>query len=276
MNITPTDFEYVSQFAMRKAAIVIDPGKEYLVETRLSPLAKAEGCESLEEYVAKLRIESSISEMHRQAIDALTTNETFFFRDHKPFEMMRKELIPEIIERRKALKTLNIWSAASSTGQEAYSLIMMLNQHFPELKDWKVSIIGTDLSPSALEKARSGSYNQFEVNRGLPAPLLFKNFISEGKNWVIKKELRDQVDFRELNLIQSWPIFPPLDLVLIRNVLIYFDVPTKQSILKKISACLRPEGSLILGSSETTINIDSKWTPMNYQDSVAYKYHKDN
>ncbi|OUW16754.1 MAG: chemotaxis protein CheR, partial [Opitutales bacterium TMED158] len=160
MKISNKDFEFVTEFAMHNAAIVLEPGKEYLVESRLSPLAKENGCETLEEYVAKLRVEASMSVMHRAAIDALTTNETLFFRDFKPFEMLRKEIIPELIENRRKLRRLNIWSAASSTGQEPYSLAMLLREHFPELNDWHVTIVGTDISQSALEKAKAGIFNQ--------------------------------------------------------------------------------------------------------------------
>lgn len=272
MKVLETDFEYIREFALKKAAIVIDPGKEYLVESRLSPLAKQAGMETLDEYIAQMRIESSMSEMHRSAIDALTTNETSFFRDFKPFEMLRKEILPEIIARQGASKRLNIWSAASSTGQEPYTLAMLLKEHFPVLADWSVSIIATDLSKTVLDQAKVGAYSQFEVNRGLPAPYLFKYFDQVDKKWVIKDEIRKMVNFSELNLIRAWPLFPPLDLVMIRNVLIYFDIPTKQSILKNISGCMRPEGRLLLGSSETTVNLDRKWKAIRYEDSVAYQY----
>ncbi|MGK0238064.1 MAG: chemotaxis protein methyltransferase CheR [Candidatus Pelagisphaera sp.] len=276
MKIISKDFEFVTEFAMRKAAIVIEKGKEYLVESRFAPLAKQHGCSSLEEYVAKLRIESSMSEMHRQAIDALTTNETFFFRDFKPYEMLRKDVLPELIEQCRSSRRLNIWSAACSTGQEPYSLAMLLSERFPELETWDVSIFATDLSPTVLDQAKSGTYNQFEVNRGLPAPLLFKYFDSEDKRWRIKKSIRDKVTFKEMNLIQAWPIFPPMDLVLIRNVLIYFNTTTKKTILKKIRACMRPHGKLLLGSSETTVNLDPEWEPVTYDDSVAYRKNESN
>lgn len=272
MQIKELDFNYIVDFAMRQAAIVIDPGKEYLVESRLSPLARKSNCDSLEEYVAKLRLESSISEMKRQAIDALTTNETSFFRDIKPYEMLRKQLIPELIEKRRSVRRLNIWSAACSTGQEPYSLAMLLSEHFPELDNWDVSIIATDLSPTVLEQARAGKYNQFEINRGLPASLLLKYFNSEDRNWVLKDSIRKRVEFREMNLIQAWPMFPPLDLVLIRNVMIYFDFPTKQNILKKIRACMGTHGKLILGSSESTINMETDWESVTYDDSIAYRF----
>jgi len=271
MKIMSKDFEFVTEFAMRKAALVIEKGKEYLVESRFAPLARQHGCSSLEEYVAKLRIESSLSEMHREAIDALTTNETFFFRDFKPYEMLRKDVLPELIEKCRSARRLNIWSAACSTGQEPYSLAMLLSEHFPELETWDVSIYATDLSPTVLDQAKSGTYNQFEVNRGLPAPLLFKYFDSENKRWQIKKSIRDKVTFKEMNLIQAWPILPSMDLVLIRNVLIYFNITTKQTILKKLRACMRPHGKLLLGSSETTVNLDPEWEPVNYDDSVAYR-----
>ena len=271
MSISSADFQYVSDLARRTAALVIEPGKEYLVETRLAPLAKQKGCNSLSDLIDLMRNDRGYTALHASAVDALTTNETFFFRDFHPFEALRKSVIPAVIEKRSAVRKLSVWSAASSTGQEPYSIAMLLREHFPELAGWQVSILATDFSPTVLQQARAGSYNQFEVNRGLPAPMLLKNFTKQGDRWVVKEEIRKQIEFREMNLIQPWPIMPAFDVIFIRNVMIYFDVPTKQSILRRMRACLLPHGTLFLGTAETTMNIDPEWQPVTLGGAVAYQ-----
>jgi len=271
MAISIAEFDYVRDLARRNAAIVIDPGKEYFVETRLAPLVHSQGCKSLSELISLMRRDPSLGAVHTKAIDALTTNETFFFRDFQPFEALRKNIVPALLEQRAATRKLTIWSAACSTGQEPYSLAMLLRENFPQLANWNVSILATDLSPTVLAQARAGSYNQFEVNRGLPAPLLIKYFRKQDDRWVVKDELKRGIEFRAMNLIEPWPIFPPFDVVLIRNVMIYFDVPTKQTILRKIRACLQPQGALFLGTAESTINLDPAWTPVTYGKSTVYQ-----
>ena len=271
MAISVADFDYVSAFARRNAAIVIDRGKEYFIETRLAPLVESHGCKTLGELIAKMRTSPALSALHGKVIDALTTNETFFFRDFQPFEALRRTVLPQLIEQRAAQRRLNIWSAACSTGQEPYTLAMLLRENFPQLASWTVSILATDLSPTVLAQARAGSYNQFEVNRGLPAPLLIKYFSKQGDRWAVKDELRRGIEFRQMNLVEPWPVFPPFDIVMIRNVMIYFDVPTKQAILKKIRACIQPRGSLFLGTAETTMNLDPAWVPVNHGKATAYQ-----
>lgn len=270
MAITATEFDYITNLAKRNAAIVIDPGKEYFIESRLANLVHSQGCKSLGELIALMKKDPAYNALHAKAIDALTTNETFFFRDFQPFEALRQSIIPKLMEQRAATRKISIWSAACSTGQEPYSLAMLLRESFPQLASWNVSILATDLSPTVLTQARAGSYNQFEVNRGLPAPLLFKYFAKQADRWVVKEDLRKMIEFRPMNLIEPWPIFPPFDIVLIRNVMIYFDVPTKQAILKKIRACLQPQGSLFLGTAETTINLDPAWTPTTHGKATVY------
>ena len=271
MAISAAEFDYVCALARRNAAIVIDRGKEYFIETRLAPLIESHGFKTLGELIAQMQKSPSFCALHGRVIDALTTNETFFFRDFQPFEALRKTIVPQLIEQRAAQRRISIWSAACSTGQEPYTLAMLLRENFPELAQWNVSILATDLSPTVLAQARTGSYNQFEVNRGLPAPLLLKYFSKQGERWVVNETLRQGIEFRQMNLIEPWPIFPPFDLVLIRNVMIYFDVPTKQAILKKIRGCLQPRGSLFLGTAETTINLDPAWVPVNHGKATAYQ-----
>jgi chemotaxis protein methyltransferase CheR len=271
MAISKTDFDYVSRLAHSEAALMIEPGKEYLVETRLGPLAQREGFASLAALIQQMRTEVKVNGLHHKAIDALTTNETLFFRDFHPFEALRRFIIPEILEQRASARRLTIWSAACSTGQEPYTLAMLLLEHFPQLAGWSVSILATDLSPTVLKVAQEGKYSQFEVNRGLPASYLVKYFTKQEEKWCVKDEVKRMIEFRPMNLIQSWPVMPPLDLVFIRNVMIYFDVETKKTILKKIRNCLLPHGYLFLGTAETTTNLDPQYQPVTHGKAVVYR-----
>ena len=269
MAISKTDFDYIANLARSQAAIVLEPGKEYLVENRLTPLAEQEGYGTLEKFIGKMRSEA-VNGLHHKTIDALTTNDTSFFRDFHPFEALRKHILPQLIEQRAATRQLTIWSAACSTGQEPYTLAMLLHEHFPQLRDWRISIVATDLSPTVLKTAQAGSYSQFEVNRGLPATYLIKHFTKENERWHIKPELKKNIQFRAMNLIQPWPIMSPFDLVFIRNVMIYFDVETKKMILKRIRNCLLPHGYLFLGTAETTMNLDAEYKPVTFDKTVVY------
>jgi len=271
MAISKIDFDYVAQLVRSQSAIVLEPGKEYLVENRLTPLAMQEGYGTLEKFIGKLRSEPVINGLHHKSVDALTTNETSFFRDFHPFESLRKEILPKLIEQRAGVRQLNIWSAACSTGQEPYTLAMLLAEHFPQLADWKINILATDLSPTVLKVAGEAHYSQFEVNRGLPATYLVKYFTKQGDRWLIKPHLKKNIQFRAMNLIQPWPIIPPMDLVFIRNVMIYFDVETKKMILKRIRNCLLPHGYLFLGTAETTVNLDPAYQPVTFGRAVVYK-----
>ena len=274
MAISKIDFDYISRLAHSEAAIVLEPGKEYLVENRLGVVAEREGFASLAALIQQMRLEVKINGLHHKAIDALTTNETFFFRDFHPFEALRRSILPAILEQRAGARRLTIWSAACSTGQEPYTMAMLLREHFPQLASWTVSILATDLSPTVLKAAEAGAYTQFEVNRGLPANYLVKYFTKQGEKWCIKDEVKKMIEFRPMNLIQSWPVLPPLDLVFIRNVMIYFDVETKRTILKKIRNCLLPHGYLFLGTAETTTNLDPAYQPVSHGKAVVYRAHQ--
>ena len=269
--ITTPDFDFVSALAYKEAAIVLEKGKEYLVESRLTPLALREGFSDLSTFIAAMRRDRVQGALHAKAVDALTTNETYFFRDFHPFEALRQTILPELIAKRADARKLTIWCAACSTGQEPYSIAMLVRESFPQLASWQIEIIATDLSPTVLLQAQAGRYNQIEVNRGLPAPYLVKYFSQVNGAWVVKPEIRQMIQFKALNLVQPWPILPPCDLVFIRNVMIYFDVETKRAILKKLRACLRPHGSLFLGSSETTLNLDPHWAPFTDGPTVVYR-----
>lgn len=271
MPITNERFTQIAKLVRDKAAIVLETGKEYLVETRLSALARQEGIDSLENLFQMLEQDTVFNTLQVKVIDALTTNETSFYRDHHPFEAMRKDILPRLIKERGGKRELRIWSAACSTGQEPYSLAMMLLQHFPELTGWNVKIIGTDLSLRVLEQAKSGIYNQVEVNRGLPAPLLIKHFEKVPTGWRLRDSVRKLVEFRELNLLKPWLFRERFDIVLIRNVLIYFDVATKQQLLGRIREVLQPDGYLFLGSAETTFNISNHYTPERFGNASAYR-----
>ena len=255
-----------------KPASVLDRGKEYFVEMRLTSLAQSLGHKTTGELIAFMKKSPTpCGALLSRVIDALTTNETYFFRDVEPFEALRTAILPQAIRRRAGQRQLSILSAACSTGQEAYSIAMLLREHFPQLAQWSVSIQAADLCSSVLDQARAGSYSQTEVNRGLPVRLLHKYFRPDGDRWVAKEEIRRMVEFRAMNLIQPWPCFQPFDIVFMRNVLIYFDVPTKRAILEKVRAILQPHGTLFLGGAETTNNIAPAWIPATYGKATVYQ-----
>jgi chemotaxis protein methyltransferase CheR len=223
--------------------------------------------------VARLRT-APLNGLQQKVVEAMTTNETSFFRDVQPFEMLKQMVVPELMKRRATERRLNVWCAASSTGQEPYSLAMMLRESFPSLGGWKVRISASDLSTEVLEKARRGRYSQLEVNRGLPAHLLVKYFQRQGVEWQIKDDIRNVIDYRQLNLIEPWPALPPMDVILIRNVLIYFDVETKRQILGKARRLLRPDGYLFLGGAETTLKLDDSFERVEFQRTGCYQLRK--
>ncbi len=256
--MTPQDFEFVCKLVRDRSAIVLEPGKEYLVQARLLPVAKQLQLASISDLVARLRA-SRDDRLNTQVIEAMVTTETLFFRDHLPFETLRTTVLPELIQRREAERRLEIWCAACSTGQEPYSLALLIREHFPRLASWLVNILATDLSGEVLAWAREGRYNQIQVNRGLPAALLAKHFRQHGANWELNENIRSAVEFRELNLVRPWPLLPRMDLVFLRNVMIYFDSETKKSILGQVGRLLRPDGYLLLGGAETTLNLDDSF-----------------
>lgn len=255
MTISGPDFDFVRRFIRDEAGIVLETGKEYLVEARLTPLALAEGFAHASGLIDEIR-RASHSPLSRRVVDALTTNETSFFRDVEPFEILRTEVLPPLIAARRPTRTLHVWCAAASTGQEPYTVAMLIDEHFPELRQWRVTILATDISSDALARARTGRYSQFEINRGLPARYLVKYFDKVGLEWQLHESIRRRVEFRELNLTRPWPQIPRADIVFMRNVLIYFDVATKRDVLARVRHVLRPDGYLFLGAAETTVNIE--------------------
>jgi chemotaxis protein methyltransferase CheR len=249
------DFEYLRELMHVRAAIVLDRGKEYLALSRLEPVARDHGLTTVSELVDKLRKRELTSTLHDQVIDALTTNETTFFRDYNPWESLRTLVLPALLERKERSRTLAIWSAGCSSGQEPYSIAMSIREHFPELLTWQLSILGTDISSSVLDRARAGRYGQLEVNRGLPAHLLVRHFTRAGMEWEIEEPIRRMVRFERHNLNQPWPSMPPFDLVLMRNVMIYFEMEAKRQVLAKMHRQVAPHGYLLLGASETTYSL---------------------
>jgi chemotaxis protein methyltransferase CheR len=258
MTMGANDFGYLQELVRKRSAIVLEAGKEYLVESRLSSVARDEGFDSIDHLVQALR-QTRANGLHRKVIEAMTTNETAFFRDVHPFDALRAQLIPELMHRRAAQRQLTIWCAACSSGQEPYTIAMLLREYFPALAGWQVRILGTDLSNGVLDRAKAGRYNQAEVNRGLPAAFLVKYFRKQSLQWQVVDDIRHAVEFRELNLNDVWSGVPSCDLVLMRNVLIYFDVETKKTILAKLRRVLRPDGYLFLGAAETTLNLDDAY-----------------
>jgi chemotaxis protein methyltransferase CheR len=268
--LDPPTFEYVRKLVLEHSAIALEPTKDYLVESRLAPLARQNGLASLGDLVARLRGQP-YGELHAAVVEAMTTNETSFFRDIHPFEALKKDVLPQLVAARSHCKSLNIWSAACSTGQEAYSLAILLAEHFPQLADWNVQIIASDLSQQVLERARAAEYTQLEVNRGLAASLLVKHFEQDGLRWRVKPEIRRRVRFLRLNLIQPWPYLPTFDVVFLRNVLIYFTPETKRQLLRQLQRRMAGDGVLFLGGAETTLGIDDSWERVCHGKASSYR-----
>lgn len=254
--MTAGEFDYVCRLVRERSGIVLD-GKEYLVDARLTPVVRQRQLGSISELVGRLR-SAPDNGLAAQVVEAMVTTETSFFRDVHPFETLRTAVLPELIRTRPERK-LRVWFAACSTGQEPYSFALLVRERFPELAGWSLELLATDLSAEVLARARAGRYSQLEVNRGLPAVALVKFFRQHGPTWELAEDVRRMVEFRELNLIRPWPVLPRFDLVFLRNVLIYFDVDVKKSILGRVARVLRPDGYLLLGGAETTLNLDDSF-----------------
>ncbi|MFT3927007.1 MAG: protein-glutamate O-methyltransferase CheR [Myxococcales bacterium] len=255
MGLRSTEFEVIRGLVYAETGILVEPDKSYLVESRLEPLLRARKLTSIGELLDELtRIPKS--GLRRSIAQALVNGETMFFRDPGSFDMLCTQLLPRLLSGRAATRRLVIWSAACSTGQEPYSVAMLLDRHFPQLVDWKVRILATDFSEEHLARARAGRYLQHEIQRGLPASELTRWFRRQGEEWELDLALRRRVDFLPLNLVTDFPPAYPVDLVLLRNVMIYWDHATKRSVLERIRSVLSPDGALILGAAETTLQID--------------------
>ena len=268
MSLSQSDFAFVSALVRREAAIVLAPGKEYLVEARLIPVARQVGAASVAEFLANLQRRPNPSDQ-RRIIDALTTNETSWFRDREPFSALTDVVLPELVRTRGTNRKLRLWSAASSSGQEAYSLAITLQENLPA--GWSYEIMGSDISTEMIKRAEAAEYSQVEVNRGLPATQLVQYFERAGAHWRITPALRRNVSFKLMNLTAPLPALPPFDVIFLRNVLIYFDVATKKTVLRNVARLLRPDGWLFLGAAETTIGIDDNYERVAAGRTSAYR-----
>jgi chemotaxis protein methyltransferase CheR len=257
--MTEADFLFAQQFILQKTGIVISNEKRYLIETRLDPVARQLGLPSLVALIAKLRLREPLAE--RLSIDALTTNETLFFRDKAPFDALRELILPQLTAARRSSGQLRIWSAACSSGQEAYSIAMLLEEMRPQLAGIKVEILATDISEKVLEQARAGVFSQFEVQRGLPVKLLLQHFTQDGTRWRINPALGKNISFRAGNLLQPFNHLGRFDIILCRNVMIYFAEPTKRDILRRLSDALAPDGCMLLGGAETVLGLSDTLAP---------------
>jgi chemotaxis protein methyltransferase CheR len=269
MTLTATRFDWVRQLVHRESAIVLAPGKEYLVEARLLPLARKMGLTDVDQYVDSVRSRPRPDDT-RSIVEALTTNETSWFRDGDPFTTLTSTVLPSLLSARGPAERLQIWSAACSSGQEAYTVAMLLEDAMPNASA-RVSITATDISREMVERTRAGRFSQLEVNRGLPAPMLVRHFQRAGSEWEVAPDLRRMVTARECNLAAPLPRMGPFDVVYLRNVLIYFDLPTKQAILRRVRELMRPDGWLFLGAAETTLGVDDSWSRVVLGRSSAYR-----
>jgi chemotaxis protein methyltransferase CheR len=256
--MTPADFGFLSRLLRDRSGLVLTPDKAYLLESRLLPIMRRRNMKSLDEIVNLLRGRSDEA-LTREVVDAMTTNESSFFRDIKPFEQFRNFVLPQVMKARAQNRAFRIWSAACSSGQEPYSLAMILSEERAKLASWQAEIVATDLSTDILAKAQAGLYSQFEVQRGLPIQLLVKYFRQQGENWVVDPAIRAMVRYRSVNLIEDVAHLGQFDVIFCRNVLIYFDQPTKTRVLERLARVLRPDGYLFLGGAETIIGITDKF-----------------
>jgi chemotaxis protein methyltransferase CheR len=254
MPIKPETFQFFKEWAKKRSGILLD-GKEIMVESRLLAIADQSRLSGLDGLAAALKAAPD-SSLAVKTLEALTTNETFWFRDYHPFEILRTKIIPEILEVRKTAKCFRLWSAASSSGQEPYTIAMILKQYFPIMDSWQIKILATDLSAAMVEKTASGRYDHHEINRGLPAQFLVNFFEEDGVQWRVKEEIRKRLECRTLNLTHDFTLPSDLDVIFIRNVLIYFDAPTKRSILLRALQSLRVGGYLFLGAPESLLGLD--------------------
>lgn len=259
-----TDYSYLRDLVFGLSQNVLDPSRDYLFETRLSKLLRNQGMTHLGQLVSQLRAAKNPL-LERAIAEAMTINETSFFRDTRPFELLRTELLPKLIEARRLQRSLRIWSAACSTGQEGYSLAMLLLEHFPALAGWNVRIEGTDISSEVVDRARSGCYHRIEINRGLPARFVVRYFDHQGEDWTIKPEVRRMCNFRQANLCAAQLPFNRLDdrfdIIFLRNVMLYFSQDTRRPLMAGIHRLLPQDGLLFLGSSEQPAD-PSLWTPV--------------
>jgi chemotaxis protein methyltransferase CheR len=256
--MTVTDFEFICQILRERSGLVLTNDKAYLLESRLLPVARKWKLATFDDLVRVIRTKMDEAVL-RDVVEAMTTNESFFFRDTKPFDQFKALVLPALLKSRAASRTIRIWSAACSSGQEPYSLAMILSESAAQLNGWKIEIVGTDLSSEILNRAKEGMYSQFEVQRGLPITMLVKYFAQIGDRWQINAKIRGMVQYKEFNLLQDPMLLGRFDVVFCRNVLIYFDQPTKTRVLNSVSKLMPEDGFLFLGGAETVLGITDKF-----------------
>jgi chemotaxis protein methyltransferase CheR len=257
--VTPPDYEYLRKLLKDHSGLDLSADKQYLIESRLLPLARKAGLAGISELAQKMKAGST--SLITQVVEAMTTNETFFFRDKVPFDHFRDSIMPEVLQARAGRKSIRIWCAAGSTGQEPYSLAMCVKEMSAALSSWRVEIIATDLSQEVLEKSKAGVYSQFEVQRGLPIQMLVKYFKQTGEFWQINADMRAMVQHRQLNLLQDFSSLGTFDVIFCRNVLIYFDQDTKVNIFNRLAKTMESDGFLVLGAAETVVGLTDVFKP---------------
>ncbi|MGO1117889.1 CheR family methyltransferase [Rhodovibrionaceae bacterium A322] len=253
-----SDFQYIADLLKTRSGLVLGPDKAYLLESRLNPVARKYEKQDLEDLIRDMRLQRR-EPMIKDVVEAMTTNESFFFRDMKPFDQFRDKVLPRLLQARANSKHIRIWSAACSSGQEPYSLAMILKEQAVKLAGWRIEIIATDLSTEILDKAKKGVYTQFEVQRGLPITLLMKYFKQDGDRWMISDDIKNMINYRVFNLLDSPASMGTFDVVFLRNVLIYFDQPTKTKVLEGVARQMRDDGNLYLGGAETVLGVTDKF-----------------
>ena len=268
--IARADYEALKEILRANSGHALGEGKEYLVERRLEPVAGSLGFLDIAGLVRHIRLTRD-PKVVKIVCEAMTTNESLFFRDGRPFDLLKQSILPDLVERRRTQRRLRVWSAAASTGQEAYSLAMLMSE-FPALAGWTLEIVGTDYSPKVVERARDGLYNHFEVQRGLPIQYLMKYFEqAENNSWRVKSPLRQMVTFREANLLEPFRHMGTFDIVFCRNVLIYFDEAGKRDVLERLSGVIPEDGYLFLGASETALGISERWNVVNGAGTTLFR-----
>jgi len=268
VTLSEDSFAFVADLVRRSASIELTAGKESLVEHRLQPLAHEAGVSGVEEYVRTLRMTSHRGE-HDRVVEAMTTNETSWFRDITPFRALTGHILPALTAERPHLRSLRVWSAACSTGQEPYSIAMALLQAAPTVL---VNITATDISQEVLRRGRAGRYSQLEMNHGLPALMLVQHFTRAGIEWELSQEIRSKVTFSQHNLLKAPPQGGPFDVIFLRNVLIYFDRETRGRVFRRMREVIRPGGFLLLGGAETPLGIDDAWERVHFERGSVYRF----
>ncbi len=269
--MNPVGFKFMQVFLKERSGLILNDDKAYLLESRLTPVARRHAfAGGLDELIATAQSGAS-EQLLTDIVEAMTTNESFFFRDTKPFDLFKNFVLPHLLEVRGSTKSFRIWSAAASSGQEPYSLGMILKEEAAKLPGWRHKIIGTDLSKEILAKAEAGRYSQFEVQRGMPIQLLVKYFDKDGESWQIKPAVKEMIEFKPQNLLKDFSLLGKFDVVFCRNVLIYFDQETKSNILDRISAIIADDGYLFLGGAETVLGLTEKFGPVPGQRGIYKK-----